>query len=243
MKLDLKIKNLGDLIIDNNIGKIELAANITVKGTTKVPRVEGIINTTEGEIHYLGFDFDITRGFIEFRDQYKAPYLEVDGEQEIGDAHIVVKLHGNTDNLAVDLSGTSVQEGVLDKKDVLALLLFGTTEGSGRTDFVQRETSPDVVAERLATVLQRPLARATNLDVIRLEATPGQDGQDRLRKLNIGKRLSDRLTVELASELKQDASVQSFQLEYWLTDFFILKGAQSTDESYQMGGGFKFKSR
>ncbi|MDZ4224851.1 MAG: translocation/assembly module TamB domain-containing protein, partial [bacterium] len=151
LKLDLKVKNLGDLTIDNNVGKMELVANITVKGTSKLPRVEGVIHTNEGEIHYLGFDFEITRGFIEFRDQYKAPYLEVDAEQEIGDAHILVKLHGNTDNLAVDLSGTSVQEGVLDKKDVLALLLFGTTEGSTRTGFIQSETSPYAVVERLAT--------------------------------------------------------------------------------------------
>ncbi len=242
-KLNLKVKNLGDLVIDNNVGKIDLIADLKVKGTLQQPILSGTVNTTEGEIHYLGLDFDITRGFIEFREYAKAPYLEVDAEQELEDAHIVAKLHGPTNNLAIDLSGNSIREGPLDKKEVLSLILFGTTGKTEQPNYFEQRAGTGLAAEQVAAAFQRPFARATHLDVFRLESVADQHGEDQASKLTAGKRLNDRLTVEFASELKQDDAVQSFQLEYWLTDFFILKGAQSTDESYQMGGGFKIRSR
>ncbi|MDO8527389.1 MAG: translocation/assembly module TamB domain-containing protein, partial [Deltaproteobacteria bacterium] len=243
LKLDITVKNLGDLMIDNNVGRIGLATELHIGGVLGFPKIDGAVTVTEGEVHYLGLNFEITRGFIDFRDAYAYPYLEVDAEQDIGDAHITAKLHGRTNNLAMDLSGTSPQEGVLEKKDVLSLLLFGetTNERQQRSALNQEPLGSEIAAEQLARVLQRPIAGFTKLDIFRLEATPGEDG--RVRRFELGKKINDRLSVELASELKQDDISQAFQLEYWLTDFFILKGSRSTDQSYSMGGGFKFLSR
>ncbi|MDO8685420.1 MAG: translocation/assembly module TamB domain-containing protein [Clostridiales bacterium] len=131
------------------------------------------------------------------------------------------------------------------QKDVLSLLMFGVTSKTrGEQDIdYQSQLGSELATQQIAHILQRPISKFTRLDIFRLEATPSQIGDERVQKLNVGKKINDRLSVEFASELKQEDAIQSFILEYWLTDFFIFKGARGSDASYQMGAGFKFKSR
>lgn len=241
--LDVNVRNLGDLLIDNNVGRIELATNVHVGGTRWTPTFDGSLEVTEGKIHYLGLDFEITHGFMEFRDPYTNPYLEVEGEQEIGDAHIVARLHGQTDNLIMDLEGNSAALGPLDRKDVISLILFGMTtqEGYATAQFQQLQLGPELVVEQAAHALERPFARLTKLDVLRLESKPTEQG--RIRQFHIGKNISDRLHVEFSSEVERENALQTFLLEYWLTDFLIFKGARQSKENYQMNIGLRFQSQ
>lgn len=240
--LDLKIKNLGDFIINNNVGRIELSTNLKVSGTRFAPKVEGSIEVTEGEIIYLGLNFDIIRGFMEFRDPGNIhPYMEVDAEREMADVHITAKLHGHTNNLNIDLAGSSSRGGPLEKKDVLSLALFGmtTSERAELVTFEQFQLGPELVAEQIAHVLQRPIARVTGLDIFRLEALPTREG--RVQRFYLGKRLSDRFIVEFTSEINRDEAIQTFQTEYWLTDFLIFKAARTSDENFRLNLGVRLK--
>lgn len=243
IELDLQVRNPGDLLIDNNVGRIELAADLHLGGNTLHPLVEGSVEIAEGEIHYLGLDFEITRGFMEFRDPYTIPYLEVEAEQEIADAHLTARLHGPTDNLVMDLSGNSASLGPLERKDVISLVLFGMTssERHQQSQYQQFELGPELAAEQVAHILQRPIARATGLDVFRLETTPTEEG--RSRRFHLGKKITDRFHVEFTSDVDREDAVQTFLLEYWLTDFLILKGGRETEEEYQLNVGFRVKSR
>lgn len=238
LHLDLDVRNLGDLIIDNNVGRIELNTNLHIKGTKFAPRVEGSIEVTEGMIKYLGVNLDITRGYMEFRDPNINPYLEINAEKEIADVHITATLLGYTDNLRIDFAGNSARGTPLEKKDVLSLILFGMTHAE------RAELSlfgPEVAYERIASVLQQPIERWTRLDIFRLESAPSQEGN--VQSFHLGKRVSDRFIVEFASEINRDDAVQTFQLEYWLTDFFLLKAARSTHDDYQLNAGVRFKGR
>lgn len=241
--LDVKVRNLGDLLIDNNVGHIELATDLHVGGSALHPQIEGSVEVSEGTIHYLGLDFDITRGFMEFRDPYRNPYLEIEAEQEIADAHLTARLHGHTDNLVMDLSGNSATLGPLERKDVISLILFGmtTSERHRQSQYQQFELGPELMAEQVAHILQRPIARATGLDIFRMEASPSEEG--RHRRLHVGKRITDRFHVEFTSDVDREDAVQTFLLEYWLTDFFILKGAREAQEEYQLNVGFRVQSR
>lgn len=243
IQLDVKVRNLGELSIDNNVGRIQLTTNLQVKGKSWAPHVEGTIEVAEGEIHYLGLDFDITRGFMEFRDPYTYPYLEVEAEQEIADAHIVARLHGRTDNLTIDLEGNSATLGPLERKDVASLILFGTTtsERYRQSQYQQFELGPELIAEQITYALQRPMAKLVHLDVFRLEAEPTQEG--RVRRFHVGKQITDRLHVEFASEVDREDALQTFFLEYWLTDFLIFKGSRQREEGYQLNAGFRLTSR
>lgn len=243
MSLDLKIKTLGDFVIDNNIGRIELNTNVTVRGTEFNPRMAGNIEVMAGEIRYLGFNLDITNGFIEFRDTQNIPYLDIEADKELDTAHITARLYGPTSNLLMDLSGTTDRGIPLEKKDVLSLLTTGVTasEKAELDTFSQIQLGPEFVAEQVANVLKRPIERATTLDIVRVEANPTKEGRE--QRFHFGKRLSDRLEVTFQHALNNENAVQSFALQYWLTDFLLFKGERNTEDQYQMNVGVRFKTR
>lgn len=240
-RLDLKIRNTGDLAIRNNVGDIWLNTNIDVKGTRERPDVTGSIDVTDGEIHYLGLNFDITKGFMDFRGETEKPYLEVNAQKELNTYNVTLVLHGYTDNLALDLSATSPQ-GALEKKDVISLLLFGATEQERL--IAERSgsmLSTSMVAQSVSGILEQPVSKLAHLDVFRLEAS--DPTTHAISRLNIGKQVSDRLTVKFATDINRYNSVQTFSAEYLITDGLLLRGTRSTDGNYQISGLLRFRMR
>ena len=211
-------------------------------GSSEHPQVSGTITVTEGSIHYLGFEFDINRGFMEFQASYDEPYLEVEAEKEMGVYQITLLLHGRTNNLTLDLSGTSRETGPLDKRDVISLLTFGVTAREReQAQFLENQLAPSLVAERLSAAISPLVLRSTPLDVFRIEANPEAGGE--ISRFHLGKKLSDRLTVEFLSDVNAENAVQTLRAEYWLTDFLLFKGSRSSDENFDLNVGFRFTTR
>lgn len=241
-RLSLNIKNNGDMEIDNNVGRIWLRVNVDVKGTRAKPSVAGSVNTEDGEIHYLGLQFDINKGFIEFREKYAEPYMEVHAEREVGVYNINLTLHGSIDNLSLDLSATS-PSGPLEKRDVVSLILFGTTEQERELAAQHSGTdyTSSLVAKSVSGVMERPVTRFTRLDVFRLEAA--DPGSSSLSRLYVGKEISDRLSVNFATDIDTNDSIQTIIAEYLLTDQLLIRGSRSTDFSSEISGLLRFKMR
>lgn len=241
--LDLKIRNTGDLAIRNNVGDIWLNVNVEVKGTRKNPIVSGTIDTADGKIHYLGIDFDVTKGFMEFRERDRAPYIEVYAQKEVGVYNVNLVLFGPTDNLTLDLSAAS-PTGQIEKRDVVSLILFGATEQE-RVTFAQQNAggtmASSVVGQAITGVIGTPISKITHLDVIRFES--GTSGTSNISRLYIGKQLTDRLTVNFATDINTNEAVQTVLGEYMVTDNIILKGSRSSDSNYRIGGALRFRLR
>ena len=241
-RLAIRLRNSGDLAIRNNVGDIWLNTNVDVGGTRSEPHVSGAIDVASGEVHYLGIRFDITRGFIEFRGRADEPYLEVYASKEINVYNVNLVLHGTTDNLQLDLSATS-PSGPLEKRDVVSLILFGTTEqdriAAGQRAGSQFSTS--MVAQSLTGFVSGPVSRLAGLDEFRLEASdPGSMG---ISRISAGKKVSDRLTVKFATDISKSSSVQTFAAEYLITDNLLIKGSQSTDATSEFSGILRFRLR
>ncbi|HPQ80315.1 MAG TPA: translocation/assembly module TamB domain-containing protein, partial [bacterium] len=243
-KLDLRVRNSGDLAIRNNVGDIWLNMNVGIRGTRKKPVVSGSVETTEGEVHYLGMEFDITKGFIEFMERYQSPYLEVTAQREVGVYNITLILHGPTDNLALDLSATS-PVGPLEKRDVISLLLFGVTEQE-RTALARNAGTgglftTQMAGQALSGILGRPIQKAAGLDVFRLEASA--PGATNVSRVYFGKKLTDRLSVNFATDINTTNAVQTVIGEYQITDNLLLTGQRSSDSSYRVTGSLRFRLR
>jgi len=235
----LSIRNTGDMEIRNNVGDIWLNVNIDVSGTRAKPVVAGSINTTGGEVHYLGLNFDITKGFLEFQGDVDNPYLEVYAEQEISIYNVNLVLHGPIDNLALDLSATS-PTGPLEKRDVVSLILFGMTEQE-RIALQKEGFSSAMIAQSISSVIERPISKFTRLDVFRVEASDTESQS--ISRLNVGKRMTDRLTVQFATDIGVDNAVQTFAAEYQITDNLLIKGSHSTNSEYELSGFLRFRLR
>lgn len=241
-QLNLRIKNTGDVEIDNNVGNIWLTINVDVKGTRRKPAVAGSIATSEGEVHYLGMRFDITKGFMEFRENYEDPYMEVYAQKELNIYSINLDLHGPTSNLTLDLSATS-PTGPIEKRDVVSLILFGITE-QDRDAIAQQgsaQYASSLAARSASSVMERPISKFTHLDIFRLEST--DSGTAQVSRLYLGKQLSDRLSVKFSTDINSNDAVQTVIAEYLLTDDLLLKGSRSTDNNAEIGGLLRFRMR
>lgn len=242
-RLDLRVHNAGDFAIRNNVGDIWLNVNIDVRGTRRQPAIAGAIEATEGKIHYLGLDFDVSKGFIEFLEKSSAPYLEVTAQKEVGASNVTLVLHGATDNLALDLSATS-PAGALEKRDVISLLLFGITdqERNAATQQAGSLLSTSAVMQSVSGIVGSPIQKIAHLDVFRLEAsTPGTAGN--VSRVYFGKQVSDRLTVNFATDINTSSAVQTVIGEYQITDNLLLTGQRSSDNNYKLGGTLRFRLR
>ncbi|MBI4211326.1 MAG: translocation/assembly module TamB domain-containing protein [Deltaproteobacteria bacterium] len=250
--LRLRIVNTGDALIRNNIGEIDLRINATILGTRAKPKMLGTVDVMEGEIRYLGLNFDITKGFMEFRDPYDNPYLEVAAEREVGVYNISLFLQGDTDNLRLDLTANS-PSGQLEKRDVISLLMFGVTEkerqlqaGGGQEQF-----ATGIIASQVSGLLTRPVSELTHLDVFRLEAPEtleDADGKTRrngtsISRVYVGKEINDRLSLDFAMDLGSEDAIQTMIAEYLLTDNLFLKGLRRSTNEYEIRGTLRFESR
>ena len=241
-KFNLNVKNTGDVEIKNNVGRIWLTMNINISGNLKKPSVAGTISTSEGKIHYLGMNFDITNGFVEFRKNYKKPYLEVKAQHELGVYNINLTLFGSTDNLKLDLSATSPY-GPLEKRDVVSLILFGMTEQE-RYQMSQKSTNnltTSIAARSGSAIIERPITKFTHLDTFRLETSDKNGPQ--ISRIYLGKQLSDRLNVDFSTDINSNEAVQTITTEYKLTDAFLIHASRSTNLHSEIGASLRFRLR
>jgi len=246
-RLDLTIRNTGDLLIRNNVGDIDLQADIIVKGSRTKPVISGSINTREGKINYLGLGFEITKGFIEFREQYSEPYLEVDAQRELRLYNLNLRLYGYIDNLRLDLEGTS-PTGPLEKRDIVSLLTSGVTEQERReTQYGSREQlGVSVAAQQVGQMLERPISEMTHLDIFRIEAAEPEDTDEPGKvatRLRVGKQLTDRLSIDFSTDIDTKDAEQTVTAEYLVTDNIIIKGSRGSDSHYRFRGGLRFRLR
>ncbi len=248
-RLNLTVHNSGDLLIRNNVGDIGLQADIAVTGRRSRPEIQGSVNVREGKINYLGLKFEITRGFVEFRGPYAKPYLEVEAERELRLYNITMRLYGYTDNLALDLEGTS-PSGPLEKRDVVSLLAFGITEQE-RREFESTRTGSQigisVAAQQVGQMLERPITQATPFDIFRVEAAEQETYADEPGKiatrLRVGKQVTDRLSFDFATDIDTKDAEQTVTTEYLITDNILIKGSRSSEGKYEGNFGLRFRLR
>lgn len=236
MRLDLKVRSHGDLKIDNNLGEIWLETDLLIKGSRAKPEVIGNIETVGGEINYAGLNFEVTRGFIEYRDPYTNPYMEFDASKEVGDYNVTLTVRGQMDKLYLDLESTPP----LEQNDILALLTYGVTEDEIEDARFGYQIGTGIAAEQVGALLQGPIRKFTPVDRFKVEVSPRDTD---ITRVNLGKDVSDRMRVNLITDVSTADAVQTFEAEYSITDFLLLKGSGSTDANYRVNMTFRFRER
>jgi len=250
LKLNVKIRNTGDLSIKNNLGQIWLTADLDVRGTAAHPLISGSVETPEGKIHYLGRDFVITKGFVEFRAPHTEPYLEITAEHEVPnmpDLVVYVTVRGRINNLTLDLSSSKAME----QKDIISLLLFGITEQDIRNTQSSSNFGQSLAASQVGALLEHPITEFTKLDSFRLEGptdttsstSSSKSATSNISRVYMKKQLSDRLNFEFMTNLSLEDAQQIVRAEYMLTDFLLINGERNTTDSYRFNVILRFRER
>jgi hypothetical protein len=97
-----------------------------------------------------------------------------------------------------------------------------------------------VLTSQLGQVIQGPTSRKARLDIFRLEASD-PERSEALTTLVVGKKLSERLTLQFRSDLGVNEPVQGVQLEYLLIDNVLIKGTQLSDGVFNFNLALRFK--
>lgn len=235
--LDLQVRSRGEILVRNNAADLALRAKVHLQGTMADPQVRGTIETTEGTIHYLGLEFDVLNGIVEFHPPVFVPFVEFTGEETIGTHLVRVTLRGPTNNLRVDLTSTPGE----DRKNILCIIAYGSTCDQLRQAQFGAKIGPGVFMEQIGKLLERPLTRLTGLDVVRVESAVGTADVSRLQ---LGKRINDRLEVSFVTSVGQSATTEkSFEAAYQLSDFLLLKARKNTDDRAQVNMSVRLRER
>ncbi len=246
-RIDLHIHNRGETRVQNNIALILLNLDLFASGTYAQPKLLGEITTLEGTFHYLGHDFELTEGRLEFSDPDRSePYLTLKTEQQVSETHTVfLNIRGYLSNLEIELSSVPS----LPREDIVSLMTLGMTEEEVRASGTRRSVlSSKILAGEISSVFEKPLASATGLDIVRLEASEGGSlGNEAttLSRVALGKRVTDRLSLEFKSDFAPETAERTFQANYYLTDNILLKGFRTrtatTESRYQFNLSLRFR--
>ncbi len=242
--LDLRIKSPGELAIKNNIARMFLATDLKVAGPAKQPEVQGEIQILDGDFTYFKIAFENARGYVDFRGPKTQPYVDVTASKEVlrnlGTVNVTAHIVGYLDNLQLNF----LSDAGLPKRDILAMVFTGAPPGETGTSSSSLASS--VIASQIAGFLQRPLAEKASIDIFRLEAADEsisrRNNRQGIQTLVIGKRLTERLSLEFKTDLGIDDPVQGVQMEYLLLDNALLKASQLSDGSFDFDFTLRWRS-
>jgi outer membrane protein assembly factor BamA/autotransporter translocation and assembly factor TamB len=222
LTLDIRVLTEEDVVVDNNLGRLQLGADVRLIGTVAAPSVAGRAQLREGGRLFLGRNtYEIESGTIDFANPDTIePDLDIQARTRAGGENIVLTLKGTPDNLETELSAPDSLEA-LGEADLYSLLLTGR-----RLNEISGEEA-EIVGEQVLGYVSGDVlgfaGRAVGLDTIRLggvdedvlrrDPTAVATEVDPTTRLVFGKSLGPDFDVTYSQSLR-DADAQAWILDY-----------------------------
>jgi len=221
LRLNVRVLTDSDVIVDNNLARLQLGADLRLIGTAAAPALSGRATLREGGELYLGRNrYTVESGTIDFANPVTVePALNVQAYTRAGGEDIELTLKGTPETLSVDLRSTSAPE--LGQADIASLLLTGRTlnEVSGN--------EAEIVGEQVLSYLSGDVlgaaSRVIGLDTIRLggvdpslrrrDSAEIASEADPTSRLTFGKSLGNSLEITLSQSLREGGA-QTWILDY-----------------------------
>jgi outer membrane protein assembly factor BamA len=238
-----------DLVVDNNVARVEMGGDLRVIGTAAAPALSGRVEVREGGQLYLGRNvYRVDSGTIDFSNPVLIePDLNITATTRVAGQDIEVKLVGTPDTLSPELSSPSNPS--LGQADLASLLLTGRT-----FDALPSDQAAVIGAELLSNLSGDVLgfaSRAVGLDVLRLggvETTSARRDTsevatkiDPTTRLTFGKSFGRNVDVTLSQSLR-DADAQTWLVDYLPTRQLALRFVSDDEDlrSYEFRHDLSF---
>ncbi len=214
--LDVSIGQKAPFVVDNNLALLNIDSDLQLKGTLSRPRLLGRARVKEGTVTFLGREFEITRGDIDFINPYRIePTLDIESEIHVRRWTILLKVTGTPDNLVF----TKTSRPPETEEDILMLLTVGKT----RREMVREEggnwiSSKALAAQIAAGLVENRFKEATGMDIFEAKYLEKETlTQEEGVEVTVGKALSRRLTVKYTIENRGGETTQRASSEYrWM---------------------------
>jgi autotransporter translocation and assembly factor TamB len=256
-RLDVRLKESGELWVDNNLARIRMLATVGIVGTPVRPNLNGQITIEEGYLLYLDRRFKVNEGTVYFSDPLKFnPDVLLDASTQVTSYRrttpvtygVFIRAEGLLDQLQVAL----YSEPPLDKPDIVALLTLGATrtdlagksssEGSGGLKNVLADRAAMLGSRRISNYVSTKAGSAFGFDEFTIQGNLFQFDQSWGPQLVASRKLSERVDMTYTTRVGH-LNDQSIQLGYRLTPKLSI---QSETDSFGRAGfdlkyGFKFR--
>ncbi|MEW6322464.1 MAG: translocation/assembly module TamB domain-containing protein [Acidobacteriota bacterium] len=213
VQLDLDVRTVQDMLVDNNYGRLEGGAALRIVGTLADPGLTGRVTLREGgEVYLAGRTFRVTRGNVSFVDPARIePDLDIAVRTVADGEDITLTLSGTPDQLTTEIR-SETNPGRTSGELYGALL--GTNAGITGAD----------AATLLSAEILGVTGRAIGLDTLRVERGFSEvdfrsdpsllaTETDPSTRLTLSKRLRSDVEVTLSQNLNQSglAAIVSYR--------------------------------
>ncbi|AQV02010.1 translocation/assembly module TamB domain-containing protein [Desulfococcus multivorans] len=238
MALDIVVKRREPFVVENNVADMRLSPDLRVLGTAQRPVISGRAAVDEGVVTYQKRAFEIRRGVVDFLNPYRTePTIDIEGEVEVRDWIVTLKIGGTPDNLRFELTSNPAEE----HGDIISLLVFGKTlKEMRRDDGGSGFSARGMLGEILSDTLSSGVRDATGLDIVEVELSEAGNGGDAEDiRVTLGKELSRRITVKYGADIKNGVTVQKVISEYRILEELMVSAFQDTAGNF--GGALTFR--
>jgi translocation and assembly module TamB len=213
--LDVALSTRLPFNVDNNIAGLRITGDLRMIGTLDKPLLSGSARVENGVVHYLGRDFDITRGKIDFINPYKIePLISISSNARIQKWLVSIAISGTPAALKYDLSSNPV----LDSNNILSLIMLGRTAGS-----TLASTPTDLLGQIIALNYSGQIKKSTGIDTIEVKTQDSQSkGSFKGQYVTIGKNLDRRFSVYYSIGKDSREIISSSSVKYKLNDSILL---------------------
>jgi autotransporter translocation and assembly factor TamB len=239
LQLDIRVSTRDPLRVENRLAKLQLAADLNVRGSPNRPVVLGRVEIDKGTADVAGSHFTAIAGSIDFLNSTRTePFFDVAADTQKSGYQIHATATGTPRH--IDLHLTS--EPPLAENDILALLTVGATGqvlAAGVETVLPRRVSAFLTGQ-FAEEIGRGVGSLVGIDRLQIEPLVGGAQRVGGPKVTVGKDINKDFSVSY-SIVVGSTQEHLVTIEYRLTDSISLLGIR--DERGDVGGDVKFSLR
>jgi outer membrane protein assembly complex protein YaeT len=229
---DVNIDTATPIIVDNNLARAEVTADLRLIGTPYEPGLAGRLTVLEaGEITLNEQRYEVEQGVITFLGEREIlPSFDLRLNTTASNYDITIAVTGTPGNTETALTA----DPALPEADIMALLVTGRTldEMRGQEFEIAQEQVLSYLAGRVGSQLGRGIAGATGLDTVRIEPNLIANEADPNARLTVGEDIADNLELIYSVDLT-DSNDQIWIVEYDVTRRFQTRGVRQRDATYR----------
>jgi translocation and assembly module TamB len=239
-KAALNVAVHGDksILIDNNVARATVSADLALKGRLYRPILVGRIEASEGTVYFRNNNFRIIRASADFADPVRInPIMDVASEAIISGYRIRMNLEGQADQFDLALSSNPP----LKELDILALLTTGKTgeELKGLEGGIGASEATSFVTGKIQDVLEERISTLTGLDRLQVDPYVSKETGSIEPRVTVAKRLlGEKMFVTYTTTIGS-AEEQIIKLEYLLSKNITLLGVR--DDRGGIGGDVRLR--
>lgn len=233
LRFNVDIETQSPLVVDNNLAKAEITADLRLTGTFYDYGLAGRLRIEEGgEIRLNERSYAVERGTITFTGERRIePSLDILARTQASGYDITLQVQGERG----DIETTLTSDPPLPEPDILAVLLTGRPleEVRGAELDIARNQVLSYLTGRFGGVLTGQLRRAVGLSQVRIEPVLIAQEADPSARLTLGQEIARGLNLIYSFDLA-DPENQIWLAEYDITRRFNTRAVKQQDNTYRL---------